>query len=128
MAQDFSTPLSRVRRNGAAGEGPGHFISQRASAIALAVLSPLTLIFVLTGAASGPGGVTDMLSTGWGAIVTILFFTAALYHGRLGVQDVIDDYIGKSGTRMALLLVNTFFTAALWVAVTVSILKLSFGG
>jgi len=128
MAKDFTTPLARVRRDGAAGEGPGHFVGQRASAVALAILSPLTLILVLTAAASGPGGVTDMLSTGWGAIVTILFFTAALYHGRLGVQDVIDDYIARQGTRIVLLLANTFFTAALWVAVTVSILKLSFGG
>ena len=36
------------------------------------------------------------------AILLILTLSAALYHMRLGMQVVIEDYIAKSGTRQAL--------------------------
>jgi len=128
MARDYSTPLARVLRDGAAGEGPGHFIAQRVSALALVVLAALTLALFLGAAASGPGGVAALLSTGLGSIAAILFFTAALYHMRLGLQVVIEDYIHGAPLRVALLLANAFLAAGLWVAVTVSILKFALGG
>jgi len=128
MAQDFSTPLSRVLRDGAAGEGAGHFIAQRASAIALAVLTPFMLALALISAVRGEGAFTGALTTGWGAIASLLFFTAALYHMRLGLQVVIEDYIHGSASRIVLLLANAFIAAGLWVAVSASILKIAFGG
>ena len=38
------------------------------------------------------------------AILLILTLSAALYHMRLGIQVVIEDYIAKSGSRQALLI------------------------
>lgn len=127
MAKDYSTALSRVRRHGAAHEGVGHFVGQRVSAVALAVLSPLMLLAVLF-SANADGGVTGMLSSGWGSILAILFFSAAFYHMRLGLQVVVEDYIQGAGLRITLLLASTFLALGLWVAVSVSILKLALGG
>ena len=38
------TPLGRVRHHGAGREGTGHFIAQRTSAIALALLTPWFIV------------------------------------------------------------------------------------
>jgi len=39
------------------------------------------------------------------------------------MQAVIEDYIGKTGTRAALLILNTFFAAGLFVAVVMSVIR-----
>ena len=60
------------------------------------------------------------------AILLILTLCAALYHMRLGLQVVIEDYIAKSGTKQALLILNTFAVFALAVATILSVLKIWF--
>lgn len=127
MAKDYSTPLSRVRRHGAAHEGVAHFIGQRGSAVAQSVLVPAMVISVLVSALT-EGGVLGLLSSFWGAMLAILFFTSCFYHMRIGLQVVIEDYIHKTPSRVTLLLLNSFFAFAIWAAVTVSILKLALGG
>ena len=122
---DFRTPLARARGLGAAKSGTGHFIAQRVSAIALIVLVPL---FTWSLAKHGFGDYNAAIA--WigsplGAIVTLLTLTAAFYHMRLGLQVVIEDYIHKPGTKFALLLLNTFIAAGLWLATLWAVLSVA---
>jgi succinate dehydrogenase / fumarate reductase membrane anchor subunit len=122
---DLRTPLARARGLGAAKSGTGHFIAQRVSAAALLILVP---IFTWSLAKYGFGDYAAAI--GWigsplGAIVTLLTLTAAFYHMRLGLQVVIEDYIHKPGTKIALLLLNTFVAAGLWLATLYAVLAVA---
>jgi succinate dehydrogenase / fumarate reductase membrane anchor subunit len=122
---DYRTPLSKVRGLGSAKSGVGHFIAQRVTAIALVVLVPVFLFQL-----AKHGGGDYEAARAWvgsvpGAIVTLLTMTAAFYHMRLGLQVVIEDYIHKSGTKAALLIVNTLIAAGLWIAVVYSVLRIA---
>jgi succinate dehydrogenase / fumarate reductase membrane anchor subunit len=46
---------------------------------------------------------------------------------RLGMQIIIEDYVPAEGTKVVLLLLNTFFSVAVGLGSVFAILKLSFG-
>jgi succinate dehydrogenase / fumarate reductase membrane anchor subunit len=98
------SPLGRVRGLGSAKTGTGHWWSQRLTAIALV---PLTLWFV--GAVAMRAGadhaeVAAWLSSPWSACLMILLIVATFYHGWLGLQVVIEDYIHDERIKIASLL------------------------
>lgn len=119
-----TTPLGSVRGLGSAKSGTEHFIHQRVTAIALAVLVPWFIYSIILATKAGYAGASEFVAKPWNAILLILTFSAALYHMRLGLQTVIEDYIGKSGMRQALLILNTFAALALFVATVFSVLKI----
>jgi succinate dehydrogenase / fumarate reductase membrane anchor subunit len=122
---DFRTPLARVRGLGSAKSGTGHFIAQRVSAIALLILMPLFLVKLAKNAGAGYAEAAAWVGSPFGAILTLLAMTAALYHMRLGLQVVVEDYIYNPVTKAALLILNTFVAAGLWIAVLYSVLALA---
>ncbi len=121
----YLTPAKAARGLGSAKSGTAHHIRQRVSAIALIFLVPWFLFSVMKAVL---GGYTDALA--WvvspvNSVLLILTAAAAIYHMRLGMQVVIEDYIGKSGTRAALMILNTFFCAALFAVIALSVLRIA---
>jgi succinate dehydrogenase / fumarate reductase, membrane anchor subunit len=124
----YRTPLGRVRGLGAAKHGVGHFIGQRVSAVALVVLMLWGVYSALGLAQADYATAAAWMRSPWRAVPLALLVGVALYHGKLGVQVVIEDYIHKPFTRNALLILN-LFVAWLGAAIGVfSILKVAFGG
>jgi succinate dehydrogenase / fumarate reductase membrane anchor subunit len=122
------TPLSHVRGLGAAGEGTDHFWKQRLTAIANI---PLMLIFVgymIAGLKTDHAGFTMMLSSPVAAALFILMIVSGVYHMRLGMQTIIEDYIHTEATKIALLVSNTFFCALTGLIGVISVLMIAFGG
>ncbi len=126
MSESIRTPLGKVRGLGSAKAGAHHFIGQRVSAIALLVLVPWFLIS-LVGAVRGDYGDAEyFVSQPLNAVLILLTVGTALYHMRIGMQVVIEDYIGRTSTRMILLMLNSFlsivlFAAAAYAVVTIAI-------
>lgn len=125
---DMRTPLGRVRGLGSAREGTGHFWRQRLTAVSNV---PLLLFFVgllvaLNGASHAE--VRAALSNPLVALVMLMVLVSALYHMRLGMQVVIEDYIHGEGGKLVLLMLNTFFTVAVGAASAFALLKMAFGG
>jgi succinate dehydrogenase / fumarate reductase membrane anchor subunit len=95
------------------------------SAIALVVLVPWFLITLIGAVRGGYEGALAYLSDPLNAVVVILAVSAALYHMRLGMQVVIEDYIGKPGLRISLLVLNTFVCIALFATAAYAVLKIA---
>lgn len=124
MSTDFKTPTATARGLGSAKSGTDHHIRQRVSAIALVFLIPWFLYAVIAASRSGFDGATAWLAQPWNAILMILTLGAAFFHMRLGMQVVIEDYIGKAGMKQGLLILNTFACVALFAATALSVLKI----
>jgi len=127
MSQNFHTPASKVRGLGSAKEGTGHFIKQRVSAIALVFLVPWFLINVMIACRAGYDGALAWFSQPLNAMLLIATLGAAFYHMRLGMQVVIEDYIGRTGLKQFLLILNTFAAVGLFIAAAMSVLKIWVG-
>lgn len=125
---NMRTPLGRVRHHGAAREGTGHFIAQRATSIALAILAPW---FVVGAALSirdaGYTATIDFISNPVNAVGVILLVALGLYHMSLGMQEVILDYIAKPFAKIALIFLNVAVPLVLGVGAIFAVLLVNFG-
>ena len=118
------TSAKSVRGLGSAGSGTSHHIHQRVTAIALLFLVPWFIYSIIAVCQVGYQGAIDWVAQPLNAILLILTIGAALYHMRMGMQVVIEDYIAKTGTKQALLILNTFAVVALFAAMVLSVLKI----
>ena len=124
---EFVTPAKVTRGLGSAKSGTTDHIRQRVTAIALVFLVPWFLYSVINASSIGYAGASEWAGKPWNAILLILTAGAAFYHMRIGMQIVIEDYIAKTSTRSALLILNSFAVIALFVTVALSVLKLWIG-
>jgi succinate dehydrogenase / fumarate reductase membrane anchor subunit len=124
LSQDYATPTARARGLGSAKSGVSSYIGQLTSALALAVLVPWFLFSVISAVGAGYSGAVAWVARPWNAILLILTFGAAFYHMRIGMRVIIEDYIAKSGTRTALLILNSFAAIALFAATAATVLKI----
>lgn len=125
MAQSFQTPVKAAKGLGSAKDGVHHWIAQRVTALALVVLVPWFFIAMAVAQISGYDAARAWVGKPYNAVLMLLLLTAAFYHMRLGLQVVIEDYITKSGTRIALLVLNVFVVTALWVTATFAVLRIA---
>jgi len=107
--------------------GTGHFWVQRLTAIALI---PLTIWFCFSLAAlpqMSHANLSAWLHSPFNAAMMILVISVGLYHGKLGLQVIAEDYISDRSTRVITIGTITMICALFGVIGIVSVLKLSFG-
>lgn len=121
------TPLSKVRRLGTAGAGTRDFWNQRVTAIALAILTPPVIIILMALFGRGHAAAVQILALPLVAIVLILFVVATVWHMKLGIQIVLEDYVHSEKIKLAAIIANNFFAAAVAFASLYALLKMSSG-
>jgi succinate dehydrogenase / fumarate reductase membrane anchor subunit len=125
---DMRTPLGKVRGLGAAREGTGNFWRIRVTSIALIPLAMFAVGWVLSLRGAGLPEVRASLANPVIALALALFLIISLDHMRLGMKEIIEDYVHEEGGRLGLLILNTFFCVLIGAASIFALLKLSFGG
>lgn len=124
------SPLGRALGLGSAKEGVDHWWAQRLTAIALVPLVVWFVIAVVTLA----GAHADLpVFAAWighplPAVLLILLLVATFYHGALGLQVVIEDYIAVEGLRLGLILAMKLVAVLLAVLGIFAVVKISFTG
>ena len=124
---NMRTPLKKVRHLGSAKEGTDHFWRQRLTAVANLIMVPLFAWLILSLVGADHATVRATLSNPLIALFMLLFLIAGLVHMRLGMQVIIEDYVNGEGSKIALLMLNTFFTVVVGAACIFAVLKLAFG-
>jgi len=124
---NLRSPLSQARGLGSAKEGVSHWWLQRLTAIALV---PLTLWFVFSVARYHVSDFPTMMAwikNPYVAVALLLYFAAVFYHAALGVQVVVEDYVGNEGAKLLLIVGAKFGLAVLAAASVFAVLKIAFG-
>lgn len=118
------TALKSIRHLGSAKEGTEHFIRQRLTAFANAVLVLVLAVVAIAMSGRSYGEAVALLGSPWVAVPLSLAIVSVCLHLKLGLQVVIEDYVASEGPRIALLALNSFFAVALGAVALFGIVKI----
>lgn len=121
------TPLGQVLGLGSAKAGTEHWWHQRVTAIAGFPLVVFLIAYLLMHRGASRAEIVASMHNPFVAILMALTIANLVWHMRLGLQVVIEDYVHTDHTKYALLLINTFFAVVMVVAALFAILKMSIG-
>jgi succinate dehydrogenase / fumarate reductase membrane anchor subunit len=95
-------PLATARGHGSARTGLHHWLGQRVTALLLVFLVPWLLYALVCNVGASHAEVTSFVARPWNATLLILSLLVLLYHGMLGLQMVIEDYVHRRALELAL--------------------------
>jgi succinate dehydrogenase / fumarate reductase membrane anchor subunit len=121
------SPLRRVSHLGSARGGSSHWYAQRVSAVALVLLGVWLAVSLATLGGASHANVVAWLASPLASAFAVLLVLVAAWHALLGLQVVIEDYVGDEGRRAAVLLVVKFAFAVAAVTGVLSVLRIAFG-
>jgi succinate dehydrogenase membrane anchor subunit len=123
----FRTALARVRGRGAAKSGTEDFWVQRLTSVAGVPLTIMVIVigFLLLG--RNQAAVAQILGSPLVSIIMLLFVICMAVHMKIGMQEILVDYVSDESMKLTLLLANTFFCWGVGAVAVYALLKLSFG-
>lgn len=122
----MTTALKRVRGLGSARSGTETFWRQRVTAVANIPLVFFLILSVVANIGADYVSVRAYLAQPVVAILMLALVINAAIHMRIGLKEIIEDYVHGGGKVVAILLA-TFFAAGVGLASAVALLKISLG-
>jgi succinate dehydrogenase / fumarate reductase membrane anchor subunit len=125
---DMRTPLGKVRGLGSAKSGTEHFWRVRTTSLALVPLTVFYIVFLVMYAGRPYAEVMGALSNPFVATINGLMVVASIVHMRLGMEEVIQDYVHHEGLKVLALVLNAFFSLIVGGLCLFAVLKIAFAG
>ena len=121
------TPLGKVRSLGSARSGTSDFFRQRITAIGMILLIVPAIVIIMKILGSNQATSSQILGNPLVAVIMILFIIASVWHMKIGMQVVLEDYIHDEKLKLALVIGNHFFCWSVGLVSIYAIVKLSSG-
>ena len=112
----MATPLAKARGLGAAHRGTKTFWRQRMTAVANIPLVIFLILSIVTHIGADYGTVRAYLARPFVALAMLALVISASIHMRIGLKEIIVDWVHGKGARVVALLLATFFASALLVS------------
>jgi len=125
---DMKTPLAKVHGLGSAKDGTHHWWVQRLTALANIPLVIFMVVSFVGNAGKGHAEWVAWLKQPLVSVLVILFVANFVYHMRLGLQVVVEDYVHDKGTKVATMVLITFACVLIAALSIFSVLRIAFGG
>ena len=125
---DMRTPLAKVRGLGSAKSGTEHFWRVRTTSLALVPLMLFYVVFLIMYAGRPYAEVVGALANPFVATINGLTVIASIIHMRLGMEEIIQDYIHSEFMKVALLILNATFSLVVGGLCLFAVLKIAFAG
>ncbi|MEP7096337.1 MAG: succinate dehydrogenase, hydrophobic membrane anchor protein [Dokdonella sp.] len=127
MNEQYRTPLKVATGLGSAKHGVQHFMAQRLTALALALLSVWFIWLVLKMLHLDYAAAHALVAQPWNAILMLAFVIAVFWHAQLGLQVVVEDYVHTHGWQLALQIAIKFLCFLGAAASVFAILRIALG-
>lgn len=123
----MATPLGKVRGLGSARRGTETFWLQRLTAVANVPLVIFLIVSIVSHIGADYGTVRAYLAQPLVALAMLALVISAAMHMRIGLKEIIEDYVHDDGLKIAALLLATFFAVGIGLACTLALVKISLG-
>ena len=124
---NYRTPLARVRGLGSAHTGARHWWHERLTSVAAIPLTLFLIGYILAHLGASRAEIIASLKNPPIAAAFLLSWLALLWHMKLGMQVIIEDYV-HGAWKVTLVITNNFFSAILGALALWAIAVMSLGG
>ena len=123
----MATPLNRVRGLGSAHRGTETFWRQRVTALANIPLTLFLIFSIVVHIGAGYDDVRSYLAHPLVALAMLALVISASIHMRIGLKEIIEDYVHGEYLRILSILLASFFAFGVGLASVFAIVKISLG-
>ncbi len=123
----MATPLKHVRGLGTAHRGTDTFWRQRVTALANIPLTIFLILAIVSHIGSSYEEVGAYLAHPVVALAMVALIVSAAIHLRIGMKEIIEDYVHAEGFKVAAIVLATFFAYGVGLAALFAIIKISLG-
>jgi len=125
LNKKFQSPLGKARGLGSTHEGAHHWLMERATAVVILPLVVWVIYSMVELRGTSYWEFTQWLTQPGNATLMILFIASVYYHAVMGLQVVIEDYVGSHAKKMLLIIGTKIAFTFMGVASVFSILKIA---
>ena len=123
----MATPLGRVRGLGSAHKGTETFWRQRMTAVANIPLIIFLVLAIVTHLGASYDEMRGFIAKPVVAIALLALVISAAIHMRIGLKEIIEDYVHGEGAKVAAILLATFYAGGIALASVYAIVKIGLG-
>ncbi len=123
----IQTPLKHARGFGSGKSGTGHFWQQRVTGVAALGLSLVYVVLLIKLQGDDYASAIATLGNPFIATLMLAFLGVSVWHMKIGMQVIIEDYVNQPLLRVLALMANSFFSALVGIASAIALIKITFG-
>ena len=124
----YRTDLARARGLGASKTGAGHWLQERITSILLVPLSVWAVFAAFRLASVDYATAVAWLQRPFNSVMLVLLVVVSFIHMHAGMRVIVEDYIHKTLSKSALLVINLMVCLLAGALAVMSILKVALGG